>query len=111
MAGGREESNASDQHGDQGGRRKALSIEKQVTLSTHRLGQRGEIVILNNDVSRNIKSSRNLAARYPAQLERFETLAYDCDRRGKLAADRSNREMYSRLAMQYRELANDMRGS
>jgi hypothetical protein len=46
---------------------------------------------------------------YQAKLERFETLATDCDRLGKLVTDGSNREMYSRLAVQYRELADDMR--
>ena len=58
MAGGREESNAADQHGDQGRRRKALSIEKRVTQ----------------------------------QIDQ-----------------RSNREMYSRLAMQYRAASSAVR--
>jgi len=46
---------------------------------------------------------------YQAKLEWFETFATDCDRLGKLAADETNRELYFRLALHYRELADDMR--
>ena len=46
---------------------------------------------------------------YQAKLEWFETLATDSERLGKLAAYGSNRELYSRLALHYRDLADDMR--
>ena len=44
-----------------------------------------------------------------AELERFETLASECELITKLATDGSKRELYLRLAMHYRELAADMR--
>jgi hypothetical protein len=44
-----------------------------------------------------------------AELERFETLAAECELITKLAADGSKRELYLRLAMHYRELAADIR--
>lgn len=44
-----------------------------------------------------------------AKLERFETLAAECDLIGKLATDRAKRELYLRLGLHYRELADDMR--
>ena len=34
-----------------------------------------------------------------ARLERFETVATECEMIGKLALDRTNRELYSRLAL------------
>jgi hypothetical protein len=44
-----------------------------------------------------------------ARLEQFETLATECELIGKLALDRTKRELYSRLALHYRELIDDMR--
>jgi hypothetical protein len=44
-----------------------------------------------------------------AKLERFETLAAECDLIGKLTADAAKRELYLRLAFHYRELADDLR--
>ena len=43
------------------------------------------------------------------RLERFETLSAECELIAKLATDSTKREFYLRLAMQYRELAGDMR--
>jgi len=42
-------------------------------------------------------------------LERFETLAAECDLIGKLTTDGAKRELYLRLGLHYRELANDLR--
>jgi len=44
-----------------------------------------------------------------AKLERFETLAAECDLIGKLTTDGAKRELYLRLGLHYRELANDLR--
>jgi hypothetical protein len=44
-----------------------------------------------------------------AKLERFETLAAECDLIGKLTTDGAKRELYLRLGFHYRELADDMR--
>jgi hypothetical protein len=44
-----------------------------------------------------------------AKLERFETLAAECELTGKLALDGAKRELYLRLALHYRELADDIR--
>jgi len=46
---------------------------------------------------------------FEAKLERFETLAAECDLIGKLSADKTKRELYLRLGQHYRELADDMR--
>jgi hypothetical protein len=46
---------------------------------------------------------------FEAKLERFETLAADCDLISKLTTDKTKRELYLRLGLQYRELAGDMR--
>jgi hypothetical protein len=43
------------------------------------------------------------------KLERFETLAVECDLIGKLTTDGAKRELYLRLAFHYRELADDLR--
>jgi hypothetical protein len=43
------------------------------------------------------------------KLERFETLAAECELIGKLTADGAKRELYLRLALHYRELVDDMR--
>jgi hypothetical protein len=43
------------------------------------------------------------------RLDRFETLAADCELIGKLATDGAKRELYLRLALHYRELVADMR--
>ena len=43
------------------------------------------------------------------RLERFETLTAECELIAKLATDATKRELYLRLAMQYRDLAGDMR--
>jgi hypothetical protein len=43
------------------------------------------------------------------KLERFETLAAECDLIGKLTADAAKRELYLRLGLHYRELADDLR--
>jgi hypothetical protein len=42
-------------------------------------------------------------------LERFETLAAECELIAKLATDGTKRELYLRLAFRYRELVADMR--
>jgi hypothetical protein len=44
-----------------------------------------------------------------AKLERFETLAAECELIGKLALDGAKRELHLRLALHYRELADNMR--
>jgi hypothetical protein len=44
-----------------------------------------------------------------AKLERFETLAAECELIAKLAMDGAKRELYLRLALHYRELAVDIR--
>jgi hypothetical protein len=43
------------------------------------------------------------------KLERFETLAVECDLIGKLTDDGAKRELYLRLGLHYRELADDLR--
>jgi hypothetical protein len=43
------------------------------------------------------------------KLERFETLAAECELIAKLSTDKAKRELYSRLALHYRELAADLR--
>ena len=43
------------------------------------------------------------------RLERFETLAAECELIAKLATDGTKRELYLRLALHYRELVTDMR--
>ena len=48
-------------------------------------------------------------ADFEAKLERFETLAAECDLISKLAADGVRRELYLRLGQHYRELAEDVR--
>jgi hypothetical protein len=44
-----------------------------------------------------------------AKLERFETLAAECELIAKLSAEGAKRELYLRLALHYRELTDDMR--
>ncbi|NOJ47229.1 hypothetical protein [Bradyrhizobium archetypum] len=44
-----------------------------------------------------------------ARLERFETLAAECELISKLTVHGAKRELYSRLGVHYRELADDMR--
>jgi hypothetical protein len=44
-----------------------------------------------------------------AKLERFETLAAECELIAKLATDEARREFYLRLALHYCELAADTR--
>jgi hypothetical protein len=46
---------------------------------------------------------------FEARLERFENLATECEMIGKLALNGAKRELYSRLALHYRELIEDMR--
>ena len=46
---------------------------------------------------------------FEAKLERFETLAAECDLISKLSADAAKRELYLRLGQHYHELADDMR--
>ena len=46
---------------------------------------------------------------FSAKLERFETLAAECELIAKLATDRGKRELYLRLAQHYSELAADLR--
>jgi hypothetical protein len=46
---------------------------------------------------------------FEAKLERFETLAAECDLISKLTGDTKKRELYLRLGLHYRELADDMR--
>ena len=46
---------------------------------------------------------------FETKLERFETLAAECDLIGKLSTDAAKRELYLRLGQHYRELADDMR--
>jgi hypothetical protein len=42
-------------------------------------------------------------------LERFETDAAECEIIARLATDKAKRELYSRLALHYRELIADAR--
>lgn len=44
-----------------------------------------------------------------AKLEGFETLAAECDLIGRLATDKAKRDLYMRLGLHYRELAEDMK--
>jgi hypothetical protein len=44
-----------------------------------------------------------------ARLERFEKLATECEMIGRFALDGTKRELYSRLALHYRQLIDDMR--
>jgi hypothetical protein len=46
-----------------------------------------------------------------SKLERFETLAAECELIGKLATDGAKRELHLRLALHYRELAADIRNA
>jgi hypothetical protein len=46
---------------------------------------------------------------FEVKLERFETLAAECDLISKLAGDTAKRELYLRLSLHYHELAGDMR--
>ena len=46
---------------------------------------------------------------FQAKLERFESLATECDLLADRAMDGSKRELYLRLGARYRELAGDMR--
>ena len=46
---------------------------------------------------------------FEAKLERFETLAAECELIGKLTSDAAKRELYLRLGLHYRELADDLR--
>lgn len=46
---------------------------------------------------------------FEAKLERFESLAAECDVISRQAADRAKRDLYMRLGQRYRELAGDMR--
>jgi hypothetical protein len=43
------------------------------------------------------------------RLERFETLACECELIAKVATDGAKRELHLRLALHYRELIADMR--
>jgi len=44
-----------------------------------------------------------------ARLDRFETLAAECELIAKLTMDGAKRELYLRLSLHYRELIGDMR--
>lgn len=46
---------------------------------------------------------------FEAKLERFESLATECDVISAQAADGTKRDLYLRLGQRYRELAGDMR--
>jgi len=46
---------------------------------------------------------------FEAKLERFESLATECDVISRQAADGAKRDLYLRLGQRYRELAGDMR--
>lgn len=46
---------------------------------------------------------------FEAKLERFESLAAECDVISRQAADVAKRNLYLRLGQRYRELAGDMR--
>jgi hypothetical protein len=46
---------------------------------------------------------------FESKLERFETLAAECELISKLTDDAAKRELYLRLGLHYRELADDMR--
>ena len=43
------------------------------------------------------------------RLERFETLTAECELIAKLATDAKKRELYLKLALEYRDLAGDMK--
>jgi hypothetical protein len=80
-----------------------------------------KIVRPDNDVRRDVIQRRNFdglprgvrgcaaMTDLEGKLERFETLAAECELIAKLATDKAKRELYSRLALHYRELAADMR--
>ena len=46
---------------------------------------------------------------FKAKLERFETLAAECDLISRLTTDDATRKLYLRIGLHYRELADDMR--
>lgn len=46
-----------------------------------------------------------------AKLERFETLAVECELIAGRALDDGNRELYLRLGARYRDLATDLRSA
>jgi hypothetical protein len=46
---------------------------------------------------------------FQVKLERFESLATECELIANRAQDGSKRELYMRLRARYRELATDMR--
>jgi hypothetical protein len=46
---------------------------------------------------------------FEVKLDRFETLAAECELIAKLATDGAKRELYLPLSLHYRELSDDMR--
>jgi hypothetical protein len=52
---------------------------------------------------------RRVMTEFEVKLERFETLAAECYLISKLTDDTKKRELYLRLGLHYRELADDMR--
>jgi len=46
---------------------------------------------------------------FETRLERFESLAVECDVISRQAAGSAKRDLYLRLGQRYRELAGDMR--
>jgi hypothetical protein len=46
---------------------------------------------------------------FEAKLERFKSLAAECDLISRSTADKTKRELYLGLGQRYRELADDMR--
>jgi hypothetical protein len=77
-----------------------------------------KIVLPDNDVRSDVIRRRSLdlsqllrgdaMTDLEAKLERFETLAAECELIAKLAGDRAKRELYLRLSLHYRELVDDM---
>jgi hypothetical protein len=43
------------------------------------------------------------------RLERFETLSAECELIAKLATDAKKRELYLKLSLEYRDLADDLK--
>ena len=90
-------------------------------LGAYRLSSGATKILLHhNDVHRDVIQGRRLVvlqlgqgghamAELEYRLERFETLAAECELIAKLATDGTKRELYLRLALHYRELVTDMR--
>jgi|SRR5271163_3756297 len=79
-----------------------------------------KILLQHNDVHRDVVKGRSFSFLPLGQgghamtdldyrLDRFETLAAECELIAKAATDGAKRELYLRLGLHYRELVADMR--